>query len=69
MKHWYRYQASHDIERTSLYELRHTFTSIMADRSVITLQELRFVMGHSVNIDTLSVYSKDLPDTMKVIRD
>ena len=41
----------------------------MADRSVITLQELRFVMGHSVNIDTLSVYSKDLPDTMKVIRD
>ncbi|MBQ6425765.1 MAG: site-specific integrase [Clostridia bacterium] len=69
LKHWYRYQASHNIERTSLYELRHTFTSVMAGRSGMTLQELRSVMGHSVNMDTLGVYAKDLPDSMKVIRD
>lgn len=62
LKHWYRYQVSHDIERISLYELRHTFTSIMAGRSGMTIQELRSVMGHSVNMDTLGVYSKELSD-------
>lgn len=69
LKHWYRYQASHDIGRTSLYELIHSFTSVMTGSLGMTLQELRSVMGHSLYMDTLGVYAKDLPDTMKVIRD
>lgn len=50
---WKRYCAANDIRQTSLYELRHTFISI-----VKTLPEgdVKSLVGHSKSMDTFGIY-------------
>lgn len=52
--HWTHYLESHDLPHVSLYELRHTFVSI-----VKTLPEgrIRPIVGHSKNMDTYGTYA------------
>lgn len=57
---WQRYQRVNGIsDRTSLYELRHTFVS--ATKSLPEGQ-LRQLVGHSKNMDTYGVYSHLMSD-------
>lgn len=50
---WIKYCQANDIERTSLYELRHTFVSIAK-----TLPEgmVKSIVGHSAQMDTFGIY-------------
>ena len=54
---WIKYCKANGIERTSLYELRHTFVSIAK-----TLPEgmVKSIVGHSAQMDTFGVYSHTL---------
>jgi integrase len=54
--YWQLYQRCNGIEpRVSLYELRHTFVSLIADS--VAPAELRRMVGHSKSMDTLGWYS------------
>ncbi len=54
---WQKYCKANDLEMTSLYELRHTFVSI-----VKTLPEgmVKSIVGHSAQMDTFGVYGHEL---------
>lgn len=56
-KRWQKYCEANSIERTSLYELRHTFVSIAK-----TLPEgmVKSIVGHSAQMDTFGIYSHTL---------
>lgn len=54
--YWKLYQRSNNIDPpVSLYELRHTFVSLIAD--AVPPAELRRMVGHSRSMDTLGWYS------------
>lgn len=54
---WQRYCAANGIPRTSLYELRHTFVSIV---KVLPAGEVQPWVGHSQDMDTFGVYAHAL---------
>ena len=56
-KIWQRYCRSNNIQPISLYELRHTYISIIKNLPVGEVKEL---VGHSVNMDTYGVYGHTL---------
>jgi integrase len=60
LKHWKRYREHNDIKTAStLYELRHTFVSMLKKLPVGYLKE---VVGHSKDMDTFGVYSHAFSD-------
>ena len=56
-KRWYTYCEHNGISRVTLYELRHTFVSIVQHRLPDYL--LKPVIGHSKSMDTHGVYGHD----------
>lgn len=56
---WQRYCRANEIPPTSLYELRHTFVSIV---KVLPAGEVKSWVGHSRNMDTFGVYAHALTD-------
>ena len=64
---WKRYCAHNGITAITPYELRHTFVSITSGRADMTLAELKSVVGHSNNMDTLGVYGHQLTDEQQRI--
>lgn len=52
---WRFYQRSNGIPPISLYELRHTFVSMIED--AVSPAELRRMVGHSKSMDTFGWYS------------
>lgn len=54
---WQRYCGANGIPRTSLYELRHTFVSIV---KVLPAGEVQPWVGHSQDMDTFGVYGHAL---------
>ena len=60
--HWKRYRVHNGIGHVTPYELRHPFVSVTAGRSNITLAELKSIVGHSKNMDTLGTYGHKLSD-------
>jgi integrase len=60
LKHWKRYREHHNISTAStLYELRHTFVSMVKK---LTEGYLKEVVGHSKDMDTYGVYSHTFAD-------
>jgi integrase len=60
LKHWKRYRDHHDIKTSpTLYELRHTFVSMLKK---LPLGYLKEVVGHSKDMDTFGVYSHAFSD-------
>jgi integrase len=58
-RRWQSYQESNGITpKISLYELRHTFVSISA--GTMNDGQLRLLVGHSRNMDTLGVYNHEI---------
>jgi len=57
-QHWQTYQEKNGIEpRISMYELRHTFVSVVQD---LPGGDLKALVGHSKSMDTLGTYGHDL---------
>lgn len=56
---WQRYCRHNGISRTTPYELRHTFVSMMKNLPEGTLKQL---VGHSRSMDTYGVYSHEMRD-------
>lgn len=54
---WQAYCAANGIERTSAYELRHTFVSVA---KTLPAGEVKNLVGHSLNMDTFGVYAHAL---------
>ena len=59
-KCWQRYCESNGIPRLTLYELRHTYVSLIQTLPEATIKRL---VGHSKNMDTFGVYAHELTDT------
>ena len=66
---WRAYRAYNGIGSVTPYELRHTFVSITSGLSDLNIGELRSVVGHSQNMDTLGTYSHKLTDADRRIAD
>ena len=66
-RRWEKYCAHNQITATTPYELRHTFVSVTSGRADMTLAELKAVVGHSDNMDTLGVYGHQLTDEQQRI--
>lgn len=64
---WKRYKEHNGIGNVTPYELRHTFVSVTAGLSRLNIGELRAVIGHSQNMDTLGTYAHKLSDAEKQI--
>lgn len=66
---WIKYCKANEIERTSLYELRHTFVSIAK-----TLPEgmVKSIVGHSAQMDTFGIYghvlTSDVNETTQALQ-
>ena len=57
---WYRYCDYNHIPRVTLYELRHTFVSVIQD---LPEGEIKRLVGHSKSMDTFGIYAHALrPD-------
>lgn len=61
-KYWTRYRLHNDIDKTTPYELRHTFISINKDMPD-TLKMM--LVGHSTDMDTDRVYSYEMDGEMQ----
>ena len=59
---WTRYCESNGITTVTPYELRHTYVSVCSGRGDLSLSELKSLIGHSKNMDTLGVYAHKLAD-------
>lgn len=68
-KHWLRFCKVNGIHRITPYEIRHTFVSVTSGRTDITLADLKALVGHSKNMDTLGVYGHKISDADKAIAD
>lgn len=66
LKRWYRYCAANDIDKVTLYELRHTFVSIA---SLLPVGEVKGIVGHSRNMDTFGVYGHRVKAYDQVLSD
>lgn len=56
-KRWKMYCAANDLQPVSLYELRHTFVSVV---KTLPAGEVKELVGHSEDMDTFGVYSHAL---------
>lgn len=56
-KRWKVYCAANDLQPVSLYELRHTFVSVV---KTLPAGEVKELVGHSEDMDTFGVYSHTL---------
>lgn len=56
-KRWKVYCAANDLQPVSLYELRHTFVSVV---KTLPAGEVKELVGHSEDMDTFGVYSHAL---------
>ncbi len=64
---WRRYQEANGIPHISLYELRHTFVSVV---KYLPEGEVKAIVGHSAAMDTWGVYSHTLEgDNDKAAKD
>lgn len=61
----HRYLLANGLSSVSLYELRHTFVSAVSSADGMTLADLKSVVGHSKNMDTLGAYGHSI-DGQKV---
>ena len=52
-EHWSRFCESNGMTRTTLYELRHTFVSVVKS---LPAGEVKPLVGHSQNMDTFGIY-------------
>ena len=55
--HWRHYQETNGIPHISLYELRHTFVSVV---KTLPAGEVKGLVGHSQDMDTFGVYGHTL---------
>jgi integrase len=60
---WIRYRKYHDLSKSHLYELRHTFVSMVKSLPEGYLKEL---VGHSKDMDTYGVYAHTFSDDMSI---
>ena len=60
--HWLRYCETNNIPHTTLYELRHTFVSVVKK---LPEGQIKGLVGHSRNMDTYGVYSHDMCGEME----
>lgn len=56
-KRWQAYCKANGIDRISVYELRHTFVSVV---KTLPEGEIKELVGHSQNMDTFGQYSHAL---------
>lgn len=56
-KRWKVYCVANDLQPVSLYELRHTFVSVV---KTLPAGEVKELVGHSEDMDTFSIYSHTL---------
>ena len=56
-KRWKVYFAPNDLQPVSLYELRHTFVSVV---KTLPAGEVKELVGHSEDMDTFGIYSHTL---------
>lgn len=56
-KRWRNYCESNHIQKTSLYELRHTFVSIVKS---LPEGQIKPIVGHSRNMDTFGTYGHEI---------
>ena len=56
-KRWKVYCAANDLQPVSLYELRHTFVSVV---KTLPAGEVKDLVGHSEDMDTFGIYSHTL---------
>jgi len=63
-KHWRAYRNAHELTAT-LYELRHTFVSIM--KTKLNEAALKSIVGHSKNMNTLKTYGHEVDGEMQEI--
>lgn len=54
LKHWHLYCAYNQIAQTTVYELRHTFVSVVS--SALPEGAVKQLVGHSRNMDTFGIY-------------
>ncbi len=70
LQRWKKYCISNNITPISMYELRHTFVSII---KALPEGKIKSMVGHSKNMDTYGVYShdfgNDLAETSMMIND
>lgn len=59
-KNWKRYREYNGLQKTTPYEMRHTYVSVVSGRSDLSIGDLRRTVGHSQNMDTLGTYSHRL---------
>lgn len=57
LKHWHRYCEVNKITKTTTYELRHTFVSIV---KTMPEGEIKQLVGHSTDMDTFGIYSHEI---------
>lgn len=56
-KRWRTYCTYHELTPCSLYEIRHTFVSVV---KTLPAGEIKALVGHSQDMDTFGVYSHEL---------
>lgn len=61
-RHWIAYCKHNNITRTTAYEMRHTFVSVI---KAIPEGYLKQLVGHSKSMDTYGVYAHELNDDSK----
>ncbi len=61
-RHWVAYCKHNGIARTTAYEMRHTFVSVI---KTIPEGYLKQLVGHSKSMDTYGVYAHELTDDSK----
>lgn len=65
-KRWRSYCESNNIQRTSLYELRHTFVSVV---KALPEGQIKAIVGHSRNMDTFGTYSHEVEGELQETAD
>lgn len=65
-KRWKSYCESNNIQRTSLYELRHTFVSVV---KALPEGQIKAIVGHSRNMDTFGTYSHEVEGELQETAD
>ena len=56
-KRWRTYCAANSLTPCSLYELRHTFVSVV---KTLPAGEVKSLVGHSADMDTFGIYAHTL---------
>ena len=65
-RRWNRYCRSNNLPKTSPYMLRHTFVSLAKN---LPEGQVKALVGHSKNMDTLGVYAHEMKDDLQKTAD